>query len=74
MQDSFYNTGDYFLESGVEKLPTIEISKSSKSLLNFILWHTSTMIILQLSAVYLLYNGHFILFTLLILAGLMGKV
>ncbi|CAG4941835.1 unnamed protein product [Parnassius apollo] len=57
MQESFLNTGDFFLESGVEKVDCLQVSRRVYSLINTLGWAIVTLTPMLYYLVGLLFSG-----------------
>ncbi|XP_068630206.1 1-acyl-sn-glycerol-3-phosphate acyltransferase gamma-like [Battus philenor] len=57
MQDSFFNTGDFFLESGVEKVESFQVPPRVYSLINTLGWAIITLTPMMYYLIGLLFSG-----------------
>lgn len=64
MQDSFMNTGDFFLESGVERIEPFHVPPRIYSLLNTVGWSIVTLIPMFYYLVGLLLSGKLLYFSI----------
>lgn len=64
MQESFTNTGDFFIESGVERIPSFESSPRIYSLLNTLGWAIVTLTPMLYYLLGLLFSGKLLYFSI----------
>lgn len=64
MQDSFFNTGDFFLESGVERVEPFEVPPRVYSLINTLGWAVVTLTPMLYYLLGLLLSGKLVYFSI----------
>lgn len=64
MQDSFYKTGDYFKESGIERVEPIMIRRRPFALLNTLVWYFAILVPIMHYLVKLIFSGELLYFSI----------
>lgn len=73
MLDSFYNTDDFFAQSGIDRVEPIKLHRSYSSLLNFFIWNLLLTFPLIVYWIFLLLNEEYYTFILVTILFMIGK-
>lgn len=63
LQDSFYKTGDFFAESGIERVEPFKMSRAYYSLVNTVVWYIVILIPMLYYLIKLLFSGELLYFS-----------
>lgn len=66
MQESFYNTGDFFTESGVKRVNPFKLQRRPYSLINTVVWNIVILVPMLKWLLGLLFSGELLYFSIAI--------
>lgn len=64
LQDSFYKTGDFFAESGIERVEPFTLKRAYFSLINTVIWYIVILIPMVYYLIGLLFSGELLYFSI----------